>query len=201
MAWPLRVRAVEQCPRTHRPGSCTAFRRGRTDSPASVPPSLSTLHLHFDCVVIDVVDDNYLGRRLPDCLIAKILTRTSTACSTPPPRTGSSSTPPPGSKRTSAKVQSRARRRLLRVFFVRRGYWGAMTRGRWREHDAGFSVDSSVTIGVADRAGRERKRLRSAIAMRSQVTNAAVRITRIGGSAYGPLPRSHSRNWRTVPGL
>jgi hypothetical protein len=56
-----------------------------------------------------------------------------------------------------ARVQESVRRRLLRVF-VRRGLLpgdDAQAMGQW-EHGGGFSVDGSVRIGAADRAGRER---------------------------------------------
>ena len=54
-------------------------------------------------------------------------------------------------------VQARIRRRLLRVF-VRRGLLprdDARAIGQWA-HGGGFSVDGSVRIEAADRAGRER---------------------------------------------
>ena len=82
----------------------------------------------------------------------------STACSTPPPRAGSSSMPPPGSMPTpSPRCRRSVRRRLLRVF-VRRGLLpgdDARAMAQW-EHGGGFSVDGSVRIEAADRAGRER---------------------------------------------
>jgi hypothetical protein len=56
-----------------------------------------------------------------------------------------------------AEVQACLRRRLLRVF-VRRGLLpgnDAQAMGQW-EHGGGFSVDGSVRIEAADRAGRER---------------------------------------------
>jgi hypothetical protein len=56
-----------------------------------------------------------------------------------------------------AAVQERVRRRLLRVF-VRRGLLpgdDARAMGQW-ERGGGFSVDGSVRIEAADRAGRER---------------------------------------------
>jgi len=56
-----------------------------------------------------------------------------------------------------AQVQVQVRRRLLRVF-VRRGLLpgdDARAMGQWT-HGGGFSVDSSVRIEAADRAGRER---------------------------------------------
>jgi hypothetical protein len=56
-----------------------------------------------------------------------------------------------------AEVQARVRRRLLRVF-VRRGLLpgdDAQAMGQW-EHGGGFSVDGSVRIEAADRAGRLR---------------------------------------------
>jgi len=56
-----------------------------------------------------------------------------------------------------AQVQEGVRRRLLRSF-VRRGLLpgdDARAMGQW-EHGGGFSVDASVRIEAADRAGRER---------------------------------------------
>ena len=56
-----------------------------------------------------------------------------------------------------AEVQAQVRRRLLRVF-VRRGLLpgdDARAMAQW-EHGGGFSVDGSVRIEAADRAGRER---------------------------------------------
>jgi hypothetical protein len=56
-----------------------------------------------------------------------------------------------------AQVQACVRRRLLRSF-VRRGLLpgdDARAMGQW-EHGGGFSVDASVRIEAADRAGRER---------------------------------------------
>ena len=56
-----------------------------------------------------------------------------------------------------AEVQAQVRRRLLRLF-VRRGLLpadDALAMAQW-EHGGGFSVDASVRIEAADRAGRER---------------------------------------------
>jgi len=56
-----------------------------------------------------------------------------------------------------AQVQAQVRRRLLRVC-VRRGLLrrdNARAMGQWA-HGGGFSVDGSVRIEAADRAGRER---------------------------------------------
>jgi len=56
-----------------------------------------------------------------------------------------------------AAVRACVRRRLLRVF-VRRGRLpadDAQAMAQW-QHGAGFSVDASVRIEAADRAGRER---------------------------------------------
>lgn len=58
---------------------------------------------------------------------------------------------------TIATVQACVRRQLLRVF-VRRGLLprdDAQAMAQW-EHGGGFSVDGSVRIAAADRAGRER---------------------------------------------
>jgi hypothetical protein len=55
------------------------------------------------------------------------------------------------------QVQAQVRRRMLRVFVRRRLLPGddAQAMGQWA-HGVGFSVDGSVRIAVADRAGRER---------------------------------------------
>jgi hypothetical protein len=56
-----------------------------------------------------------------------------------------------------AAVQAQVRRRLLRVF-ARRGLLprdDARAMGQW-QHGGRFSVDGSVRIEAADRAGRER---------------------------------------------
>jgi len=56
-----------------------------------------------------------------------------------------------------AQVRAQVRRRLLRVF-VRRGLLpagDAQAMAQW-QHGGGFSVDGSVRIEAADRAGRER---------------------------------------------
>ena len=57
-----------------------------------------------------------------------------------------------------AQVQAQVRRRLLRTF-VRRGLLpgaDAQAMAQW-QHGGGFSVDASVRIAAADRAGRERR--------------------------------------------
>ncbi len=81
----------------------------------------------------------------------------STVCSTPL-RTGWSSMPPATSMPTpSLEVQQLVRRRMLRGF-ERRGLLpedDAQAMAQW-EHGGGFSVDASVRIAAADRAGRER---------------------------------------------
>ncbi|MEI6375301.1 MAG: hypothetical protein WCP26_16085, partial [Actinomycetes bacterium] len=83
----------------------------------------------------------------------------STACSTPPMRAGLSSTPPPGSMSQPSPMCRRACAGgcLLRVF-VRRGLLpgdDAQAMAQW-QHGGSFSVDGSVRIEAADRAGRER---------------------------------------------
>ena len=56
------------------------------------------------------------------------------------------------------QVQQCARRRLLRLLFVRRGLLpddAALAMAKW-DHGGGFSVDTSMRIAAVDRAGHER---------------------------------------------
>ena len=128
----LFLRVVEQCLRAHSPGSGPAARLGAV---AFIHRFGSTLnpHLHFHCVVIEGVFE-------PDPA-GSVIFRAATGLDA----------------NALAQVQACVRRRLL-CSFVRRGLLpgnDARAMGQW-EHDGGFSVDASVRIEAADRAGRER---------------------------------------------
>jgi hypothetical protein len=90
-------------------------------------------HLHFHCVVIDGVFE--------PAPADNVVFRAATGLDA----------------NTIATVQACVRRRLLRLF-VRRGllpHDDAQSMAQW-PHGGGFSVDGSVRIEAADRAGRER---------------------------------------------
>jgi hypothetical protein len=128
----LFLRAVESCLRAHSPGSGPAARLGAV---AFIHRFGSTLnpHLHFHCVVIDGVFDAAAA--------GGVIFTAATGVDA----------------HAIAQVQAQVRRRLLRVF-VRRGLLpaeDAQAMAQW-EHGGGFSVDASVRIEAADRAGRER---------------------------------------------
>jgi hypothetical protein len=128
----LFLREVEQCLRAHSPGSGPAARLGAV---AFIHRFGSTLnpHLHFHCVVIDGVFDAAAA--------GGVIFRAATGVGAP----------------AIAAVQQRVRRQLLRLF-VRRGLLpadDARAMAQW-QHGGGFSVDASVRIEAADRAGRER---------------------------------------------
>ena len=128
----LFLRVAEQCLRAHSPGAGSTARLGAV---AFIHRFGSTLnaHLHFHCVVIDGVFDAAAA--------GGVVFRAATGIDA----------------NAIADVQACVRRRLLRVF-VRRGLLpgnDAQAMGQW-EHGGGFSVDGSVRIEAADRAGRER---------------------------------------------
>jgi Putative transposase/Transposase zinc-binding domain len=128
----LFLRVVEQCLRAHSPGSGPAARLGAV---AFIHRFGSTLnaHLHFHCVVIDGVFDAAAAGGVVFHAASGL------------------------DANAIADVQACMRRRLLRVF-VRRGLLpgdDARAMGQW-QHGGGFSVDGSVRIEAADRAGRER---------------------------------------------
>jgi hypothetical protein len=128
----LFLRAVEQCLRAHSPGSGPAARLGAVAFIHRFGSSLNA-HLHFHCVVIDGVFD-----------------AAATGGGVFTAATGVDAN-------AIADVQAGVRRRLLRVF-VRRSLLprdDARAMGQWH-HGGGFSVDGSVRIEAADRAGRER---------------------------------------------
>ncbi|MCE7939927.1 MAG: IS91 family transposase [Chloroflexi bacterium CFX6] len=127
----LFLRAVESCLRAHSPGSGPAARLGAV---AFIHRFGSTLnaHLHFHCAVIDGVFEPGAGGVVFHAA------------------TGLDAT-------AITKVQAQVRRRLLRGF-VRRGLLpgdDAQAMAQW-QHGGGFSLDASVRIAAADRAGRER---------------------------------------------
>jgi len=128
----LFLRVVEQHLRAHSPGSGPAARLGVV---AFIHRFGSTLnaHLHFHCVVIDGVFDS--------AATGGVVCHAAAGLDAP----------------AFAAVQACVRARLLRVF-VRRGLLpaaDAQAMAQW-EHGGGFSVDGSVRIEAADRAGRER---------------------------------------------
>ena len=128
----LFLRVVEQCLRAHSPGAGSTARLGAV---AFIHRFGSTLnaHLHFHCVVIDGVFDAAAA--------GGVVFHAATGIEAD----------------AIAEVQACVRRRLLRVF-VRRGLLpgdDAQAMGQW-QHGGGFSVDASVRIEAADRAGRER---------------------------------------------
>ena len=123
---------MEQQLRAHSPGLGPA---ARLDAVAFIHRFGSALnpHLHFHCVVIDGLFD-----------------ATPTGGVVFHAATGLEAN-------AIAQVQAPVRRRLLRVF-VCRGRLpddDARAMGQW-QHGGGFSVDCSVRIEAADRAGRER---------------------------------------------
>jgi hypothetical protein len=125
----LFLRAVESCLRAHSPGSGPAARLGAV---AFIHRFGSTLnpHLHFHCVVIDGVFDS--------ATTGGVIFSAATGVDA----------------NAIAQVQECVRRRLLRTF-VRRGLLpgdDARAMAQW-EHGGGFSVDGSVRIEAADRAG------------------------------------------------
>jgi len=128
----LFLRAVESCLRAHSPGSGSAARLGAVAFIHRFGSSLNA-HLHFHCVVIDGVFDA--------TATGGITFRAATELDA----------------NAIADVQEAVRRRLLRAF-ARRGLLpgdDAHDMAHW-EHSGGFSVDGSVRIAAADRAGRER---------------------------------------------
>jgi hypothetical protein len=128
----LFLRAVEQCLRAHSPGSGSAT---RLDAVAFIHRFGSSLnaHLQLHCVVIDGVFE-------------------------PAPADGVFFRAASGLDATAiARVQESVRQRLLRAV-ARRGLLprdDTRAIGQW-QHGGGFSVDGSVRIEAADRAGRER---------------------------------------------
>lgn len=126
------LRAVEQRLRAHSPGSGPAARLGAVAFIHRFGSSLNA-HLHFHCVVIDGV---FAPAPADGAVFHAAADLDATAI---------------------AEVQAQMRRRLLRGF-VRRGLLpadDAQAMAQW-EHGGGFSVDASVRIEAADRAGRER---------------------------------------------
>ena len=128
----LFLRVVEQCLRAHSPGAGSTARLGAVVFIHRFGSSLNA-HRHFHCVVIDGVFDA--------ATTGGVVFHATTGIDA----------------NAIADVQACVRRRLLRVF-VRRGLLpgdDAQAMGQW-EHGGGFSVDGSVRIEAADRAGRER---------------------------------------------
>jgi hypothetical protein len=127
----LFLRAVESCLRAHSPGASAAARLGAVAFIHRFGSNLNA-HLHFHCVVVDGVFDAAAGGLVFHAASGL-------------------------DAHAVAQVQAQVRRRLLRGF-VRRGLLpgdDAQAMAQW-EHGGGFSVDASVRIAAADRAGRER---------------------------------------------
>jgi len=128
----LFLRVAEQCLRAHSPGSGPAARLGAVAFIHRFGFSLNA-HLHFHCVAIDGVFDAAATGGVVFTAATRIKAN------------------------AIADVQACVRPRLLRVF-VRRSLLprdDARAMGQWH-HGGGFSVDGSVRIEAADRAGRER---------------------------------------------
>ena len=128
----LFLRVVEQCLRAHSPDAGSTARLGAV---AFIHRFGSTLnsHLHLHCVVVDGVFEAATTGGVVFHAAAGI------------------------DADAIAEVQACVRRRLLHVF-VRRGLLSgddAQAMGQW-QHGGGFSVDGSVRIEAADRAGRAR---------------------------------------------
>ena len=126
----LFLRAVEQCLRGHSAGAGATARLGAVVFVHRFGATLNA-HLHFHCVVID-------GVFAPTATGGAVF-HPATALDGP----------------AIATVQAKVRRRLLQRL-VRRGLLAeddAQARAQW-DHGGGFSVDASVRIEAADRAGR-----------------------------------------------
>ncbi len=128
----LFLAAVEQCLHAHSPGSDRCARIGAIAFIHRFGAALNA-HLHFHCVVID-------GLFAP-APAGGVVFHPATAID----------------PAAIATVQATLRRRLL-ASFVHRGLLeedDAQAMAQWA-HAGGFSVDGSVRIEAADRAGRER---------------------------------------------
>ena len=128
----LFLRVVEQRLHAHSPGAGSTARLGAVVFIHRFGSTLNP-HLHFHCVVIDGVFDAAAAGGVVFHAASGI------------------------DANAIAQVQAGVRRRLLRSF-VQRGLLpddDAQAMAQW-QHGGGFSVDSSVRIAAADRAGRER---------------------------------------------
>ena len=128
----LFLRAVEQCLRAHSTGAGPTTRLGALAFTHRFG-SARNAHLHFHCVVID-------GVFAPTATAGAVFHPATTL-----------------DRSAIATVQAKVRRRLLERF-GRRGLRAdddAQAMAHWA-HDGGFSVDGSVRIEAAARAGRER---------------------------------------------
>ena len=130
------LRAVERCLRAHSPGSSAAARLGAVVFIHRFGSSLNA-HLHFHCCIIDGV---FVAAGTADGTPGVVLHEAGGLDAA-----------------TVAMVQAQVRQRVLRAF-VRRGLLeqrdGDQMGGR--AHGGGFSLDATVRIAGADRAGRER---------------------------------------------
>ena len=127
------LRAIERCLREHSPGSSAAARLGAVVFIHRFGAALNT-HLHFHCCIIDGVF------AAADAAAGVVFHQ---ACGL--------------DAAAVATVPAQVRQRVLRAF-VRRGLLdqnAADAMGGWA-HGGGFSLDATVRIEGADRAGRER---------------------------------------------
>jgi hypothetical protein len=123
------LRAVESCLRAHGPGANATAGLGAVAFFHRFGSTLNA-HMHFHCAVIDGVFDAAAGGVVFHAAAGLDATAIT-------------------------QVQAQGRRRLLRVF-VRRSLPqcdDAQAMAQW-EHGGGFSVDASVRIAAANRAGR-----------------------------------------------
>ena len=128
----LFLRAVEQSLRAHSAGAGPAARLGAVAFIHRFGSALNP-HLHFHCVVLDGVFES--------APTGGVVFHEATELD----------------GQVIAAVQAKVRHRLLQSF-VRRGLLDgddARDMAQWA-HGGGFSVDASVRIEAADRAGRER---------------------------------------------
>lgn len=132
------LRGVERCLREHSPGCGASARIGAITFIHRFGSSLNA-HVHFHCCIVDGVFEPTTADSADEKSGVDFLAATGLDAA------------------AIAKVQAQVRQRILRAF-VRRGLIGKGDRDEmmgW-EHGGGFSLDASVCIGGADRAGLER---------------------------------------------
>jgi Putative transposase/Transposase zinc-binding domain len=130
------VRAVARCLRAHRPGCSAAARLGAVAFIHRFGSALNA-HLHFHCCILDGVFES----AATTAGAAGVVFHPALGIDAPAVR----------------QVQARVRQQVLRAC-VRRGlleHGDAQEMGGW-DHGGGFSLDASVRVEGADRAGLER---------------------------------------------